>query len=99
MRGNRVRDLNKIQSEAYRQVEEIRGVADAKATEIYTKAYNQSPEVVPFYEFTRTMQSYKSIIAKNTTLVFSTDSDLFKFLKAMSPNGEAVLVQRSGDKR
>jgi len=34
IRGNRVRDLNKIQSEAYRAVEEIRGVADAKATEI-----------------------------------------------------------------
>jgi hypothetical protein len=31
IRGNRVRDLNKIQSEAYRQVEEIRGVADATA--------------------------------------------------------------------
>jgi membrane protease subunit HflC len=37
IRGNRVRDLNKIQSEAYRQVEEIRGVADAKATEIYAR--------------------------------------------------------------
>ena len=58
IRGNRVRDLNKIQSEAYRQVEEIRGVADAKATEIYATAYNQSPESVAFYEFTRTMQSY-----------------------------------------
>ena len=43
IRGNRVRDLNKIQSEAYKQVEEIRGVADAKAAEIYAKAYNQSP--------------------------------------------------------
>ena len=85
IRGNRVRDLNKIQSEAYQQVEEIRGVADAKATEIYARAYNQSPESVAFYEFTRTMQSYKSIIAENTTLVLSTDSDLFKFLKGMSP--------------
>ena len=84
IRGNRVRDLNKIQSEAYRQVEEIRGVADAKATEIYARAYNQSPEAVAFYEFTRTMQSYKSIIAENTTLVLSTGSDLFKFLKGMS---------------
>ena len=84
IRGNRVRDLNKIQSEAYRQVEEIRGVADAKATEIYAGAYNQSPEAVAFYEFTRTMQSYKSIIAENTTLVLSTGSDLFKFLKGMS---------------
>jgi membrane protease subunit HflC len=84
IRGNRVRDLNKIQSEAYRQVEEIRGVADAKAAEIYAKAYNQSPEAVAFYEFTRTMQSYKSIIAENTTLVLSTGSDLFKFLKGMN---------------
>ena len=86
IRGNRVRDLNKIQSEAYRKVEEIRGAADAKATEIYASAYNKSPEAVTFYEFTRIMQSYKSIIADNTTLVLSTDSDLFKFLKGMSPD-------------
>ena len=99
IRGNRVRDLNKIQSEAYRQVEEIRGVADAKATEIYARAYNQSPEAVAFYEFTRTMQSYKSIIAENTTLVLSTGSDLFKFLKGMTPDGDVVAAPRSADKR
>jgi membrane protease subunit HflC len=85
IRGNRVRDLNKIQSEAYRQVEEIRGVADAKATEIYAKAYNQSAESRDFYEFTRTMQAYKDIIATNSTLVLSTDSEMFKYLKGMSP--------------
>ncbi|HSS64291.1 MAG TPA: protease modulator HflC [Gammaproteobacteria bacterium] len=86
IRGNRVRDLNKIQSEAYRQVEEIRGVADAKATEIYARAYNQSPESVAFYEFTRTMQAYKAMISENTTIVLSTNSDLFKFLKGMDPD-------------
>jgi len=95
IRGNRVRDLNKIQSEAYRKVEEIRGVADAKATEIYARAYNQSPESVEFYEFTRTMQAYKTIIADNTTLVLSTDSDLFKFLKGMNPDGNAFPARRS----
>ena len=99
IRGDRVRDLNKIQSEAYRQVEEIRGVADAKATEIYSKAYNQSPQAVEFYEFTRTMQSYKSIIGENTTLVLSTGSDLFKFLKGMTPEGDRVSAQRSPDNR
>jgi modulator of FtsH protease HflC len=98
IRGDRVRDLNKIQSEAYRQVEEIRGVADAKATEIYSKAYNQSPEAVEFYEFTRTMQSYKSIVGANTTLVLSTRSDLFKFLEGMTPDGNRVPVPRSRDK-
>jgi modulator of FtsH protease HflC len=87
IRGNRQRDLNKIQSEAYQSVEEIRGVADAKATEIYANAYNQRPEAVEFYEFTRTMQSYRSIIADNTTLILSTDSDMFKFLKGMAPDG------------
>ncbi len=95
IRGNRVRDLNKIQSEAYRQVEEIRGVADAKATEIYAKAYNESPESVAFYEFTRTMQSYTSIIGENTTLVLSTDSDLFKFLKGMAPDGDVIPARPS----
>jgi len=88
IRGDRVRELDKIQSEAYRKVEEIRGIADAKATEIYAKAYNQSPEAVEFYEFTRTMQAYKDIITKDSTLVLSTDSDLFKFLKSPSPDLE-----------
>jgi membrane protease subunit HflC len=88
IRGNRVRDLNKIQSEAYREVEEIRGMADAKAAEVYSAAYNQSRAAVEFYEFTRTMQSYKSILSTETTLVLSTKSDLFKFLQGMSPGRE-----------
>jgi membrane protease subunit HflC len=83
--GNRERDLNRIQSEAYRRVEEIRGEADAKAAAIYASAYNRSPEAVQFYEFTRTMDAYKSIIADNTTLILSTDSDLFRFLQNMTP--------------
>lgn len=85
IRGNRVRELNKIQSEAYREVEEIRGLADATATEIYASAYNQSREAVEFYEFTRTMQAYAAMIDAQTTLVLSTDSELFKFLKDMGP--------------
>ena len=95
IRGNRLRDLNKIQSEAYRRVEEIRGAADAKATRIYASAYNQSPEAVEFYEFTRTLQAYKSIITENTTLVLSTDSDLFKFLKGMAPDGQGISIPPS----
>lgn len=94
IRGNRVRDLDKIQSEAYRAVEEIRGTADAKATQIYAGAYNQSAEAAAFYEFTRTMQAYEAIIAQNTTLVLSTDSDLFKFLKGMG--GEASQAPPGG---
>lgn len=81
--GNRVRDLRKIQSEAYQQVEKIRGLADAKAASIYSNAYNQSPLAVKFYEFYRSMKSYKHIIDKNTVLILSTENDLFKFLKGI----------------
>lgn len=84
IRGNRVRELNRIQSEAYRQVEEIRGEADAKAAAVYAGAYSQSPDSSQFYEFTRTMQSYRSILAGDTTLVLSTDSEVFEFLNGIN---------------
>lgn len=83
IRGNRVRDLNKIQSEAYRAVEEIRGVADASAAAIYANAYNTDAQAAEFYAFTRTMQAYKDMISGGTTLVLTTDSDLFRFLSGM----------------
>ncbi|MEE9321456.1 MAG: protease modulator HflC [Granulosicoccus sp.] len=83
--GSRERELNKIRSEAYRQVEEIRGMADAKATEIYAQVYNQNDDSIAFYEFTKTMDLYKSVVRDKTTLILSTDSEVFQFLKGMSP--------------
>lgn len=83
IRGNPVRDLNKIQSEAYRAVEEIRGVADASAADIYARAYNVDPQAAEFYAFTRTMLAYKDMISGGTTLVLTTDSELFRYLRGM----------------
>jgi len=88
IRGNRVRDLNKIQSEAYKAVETIRGLADAQAANIYAKSYSQSPEAMQLYQFTRTMRVYPDIIADNTTLVMSTDSDLLKFINGIGHSGK-----------
>lgn len=84
--GNRERDLNKIQSEAYRKVEEIRGLADAKATEIYADAYNQNEQSVAFYAFTRSLQTYEIALSENTTLLLSTDSELFQYLQYTQVN-------------
>ncbi len=83
--GNRERELNRIRSEAYREVEEIRGDADAKATEIYAQAYNQSDESVDFYEFQKTMDMYKTVLSENSTLIMSTTSEAFEYLKSMNP--------------
>lgn len=81
--GKSERDLLRIESEAYKKVQEIRGLADAKATEIYAAAYNQSPESVAFYEFMMTMESYQEMLDEKSTLILTTGSDIFKFLKGV----------------
>jgi membrane protease subunit HflC len=83
--GNREREMNRIQSEAYREVEEIRGDADAKATGIYAAAYNRTPEAADFYEFQKTMDMYKTVMKDNSTLIMSTTSEAFEYLKSMNP--------------
>ena len=82
--GSKERELSKIESEAYLKVEEIKGAADAKATEIYAKSYNQTEQAVEFYQFLKTMETYKKVIDNGTTLVLSTDSDIFHYLKNVS---------------
>ncbi len=79
--GKKERDLLKIESEAYKSVQEIRGAADAEATEIYASAYNQSPEAVAFYEFIKTMETYQEMLDEQSTLILTTDSDIFQYLK------------------
>ena len=83
--GNKERDLRQIESESYRQVQVIKGEADAKASEIYARAYGGSAEAAEFHQFLRTMDSYRKTLDKDTTLLLSTDSDLFRYLKQSSP--------------
>jgi membrane protease subunit HflC len=79
--GQRDRDLNEIESTAYRQVQQIRGQADAKASEIYARAYTQSPHAAEFYSFLKSMATYRRVLTKESTLVLSTDSDLLRYLR------------------
>jgi membrane protease subunit HflC len=88
--GQKERDLNEIQSTAYRQVQQIRGEADAKATEIYARAYTQNPQSAEFYNFLKSMDTYRKVLTKDTTLVFSTDSDLFGLLKRASTRPQTL---------
>ncbi len=79
--GDMERDLKKIQSEAYREAEEIRGRADAKATEVYASAYNQSADSRSFYEFLKTMETFESTVDPETVLMLSTEGDFYRYLK------------------
>ena len=67
-----------ILANAFKISQEISGEGDAKALEIYASAYKSDPE---FYKFTRTLESYKKVIDKETKLILSTDSDFLKLLK------------------
>ena len=59
----------------------IKGKADAEASKIYAQAYSQDPD---FFSFEKTMEGYKNTIGKNTSLVLSSDSDLYQYLKSAS---------------
>jgi modulator of FtsH protease HflC len=84
--GKKERELLRVESEAYKRVQEIRGKADGEATEIFAKAFNQSPDAVQFYEFVKTMETYQEMLGEDTTLILSTDSQIFKYLKEINPD-------------
>jgi membrane protease subunit HflC len=83
--GSRERDLFEIESEAYKTIQEIEGAADAKAIEIYAKAYNQTQAARDLFEFLKTMETYKATLTADTNLILTTNSDLLRYLKSDSP--------------
>ncbi len=81
--GKMEMELKQIQSEAYMESQKIMGRADAKAAEIYAKAYGKNPD---FYQFVKTMESYKQTIDNSYSIVLSTDGDYTGRLKTMRGN-------------
>jgi membrane protease subunit HflC len=73
------KELQRINSEAYRKAQQIQGKADAEATEIYADAFSRDPE---FYSFLRTLESYRNSLDSSSTLILSTDGEYLKFLKS-----------------
>ena len=82
--GRMEMELKQIQSQAYMESQKIMGRADAKAAEIYSAAYGKNPD---YYQFVKTMESYKQTIDSSYSLYLSTDGDYAGHLKSMSGNG------------
>lgn len=78
-------EVKKIESEAYRTVQSILGEADAESTRIYAEAYGGSEQRESFYEFVKTLEAYDEILDEKTTVILSTDSDLFRLLRSAKP--------------
>jgi membrane protease subunit HflC len=80
IRADADRERTVILAEAYRDAERIRGAGDARAAEIYAKAYSQDRD---FYAFYRSMQAYREAIGSDQdVLVLQPDSEFFKFLQS-----------------
>jgi membrane protease subunit HflC len=62
-------------------VQELQGEADAEASRIYAEAYNQSTEAQDFYGFLKTLDTYRTILGKQTSMILSTNSELFELLE------------------
>jgi len=78
--GRLQKDLNEIESQAYREAQQIRGQGDAQAIAIYANAFNRDPE---FYGFMRSLEAYSKTFNNKSTLILSTDSDLLRYLKSI----------------
>ena len=88
IQGAQQRELKRIASEAYLKQQQIKGKADAKAVDVYAEAFNQSPDSREFYEFLKTMETYKNTLSTNVTMILSTDSDFLKYIKQSAPEKE-----------
>lgn len=80
--GTKENEEKKILSKAYKQAQQIMGKADAEAIKIYADAYSKDPE---FYSFLKTLESYEQNLKDSSTVILSTDSDYFKYLKTSLP--------------
>ncbi|MCO4792914.1 MAG: hypothetical protein KC493_04330, partial [Bacteriovoracaceae bacterium] len=76
--GRMFKDLRKIESEAYRKAEEIKGKAEGLASAIYAKSFRVDPK---FYEFIRSMDAYKRSMNAEGKFILSSDSQFLKYFK------------------
>ncbi len=80
--GEKDRELKTIQSQAFREAEEIRGRADGEAAAVYSSAYNRSSASRRLYSFMKSMETFDKTFDDKTTVILSTDSELYRYLKS-----------------
>ena len=74
--ANKQREI--ILAEAERIGSEVRGRGEAEAIRILADALNRDPE---FFAFRRSLESYQKFMNQRTTVILSSDADVFKFLQ------------------
>jgi len=85
IQGQTQKELDQIEGEMAQKSAEIRGTADAQVIQLTAEAYGKSQE---FYVFLRRLEVLKKTLGRDTRLIMSTDSDLFRLLKEPSVQPE-----------
>jgi len=82
MKAETDKEATRLIADAKRQAEEMRGKAEAEASAIYAAAHGKDPQ---FYKFLRELQSLRTVVDKNTTVILDTSVAPFHWLKASEP--------------
>lgn len=78
------RQATEILSAARRDAEVLRGEGDAERGQIFADAYGRDPD---FFDFYRSMQSYRAALGgTSTTMVLTPDSEFFRYFKSENPD-------------
>ena len=87
--GRKLKELDRINSEATLKERILLGEADAEAARIYAEAYSKSPEAREFYKFIKTMETYTEVLSHKDLMILSTKSEFFNFLREINPASKA----------
>ncbi len=87
--GQTQKELDQIEGEMGQRSAEIRGAADAQVIQLTAEAYGRSPD---FFEFLRRLEVLKKTLDRDTRLILSTESDLFRMLKEPGQPTSAPLL-------
>ena len=75
------REVEIILAGADRESNRLRGEGEAEAIRILAEALNEDPE---FFAFQRSLEAYRSFLQSETTVILSSEADVFKFLQGPS---------------
>ena len=87
IRADADRDRTVILARAYEESQGLRGAGEATATTLYAQSFGDDPE---FYAFVRSLEADERLLGTDSTLVLSTESDLFRYLNSHRQAGGPV---------
>lgn len=98
-RASADREVEVILAEADRDAARLRGDGEAQAIGILAESLNKDPA---FFSFRRSLEAYKQFLNQQTTVILSSDADIFKFLQSPGSGssqtaGSGASGQTSGD--